>query len=476
MTPEKKPWIVLGVASLLAAVGSGLLIYFQQERIEEDRTQAESLRQTIAQHRDLIKSTPDLIKKVIIQRETDAVIREILPDDEETNDLVRSLHQFAQESGFVITSLKKQRDSGSKKSKQDFEKVGYTLSFDADAFQLLSFLDKVESHSRLMNATAFKMTAANRSEYDKGAGPRHKVQIDLETYVYNSSGAAKEVKIEQYDRKRDLLVSEISKRAAELRIQRYDYRGVQGRRDPFIDPRIPVNENGVPTLTIEQQIAAVDELVEHADEARALMEDVASADNLIAEMKARAALEEKVAFLDEQVRRLHSEGQITFVSAQRRFEKQVVEVVDSIRERLNNADQGQGPSLAALRQANEAMEHHIEAQEYELALEVFEAMEPRLVLAEREELKRGLVQSLRDLDLLAETVIEFEKIDLEIKGIALYEDKRPVALINGQAVTEGELIGEELVVRNIGPDQIEFAFRGLLLARAIDSGSPKKPH
>ncbi len=475
MNPAKKRWIILTAVSLLTAGGLGFLIYFQRQRIEENRALAENLRQTIAQHRELIKTTPDLIKRVIVQRETDAVIKEILPNDEGTNDLVRALHQFGQESGFVITSLKKQRDATSKKGKQDFEKVGYTLAFDADAFQLLTFLDKVESHPRFMNATAFKLTAANRNDYAEDGGPRHSVQIDLETYVYRPTGVAKEVKVDQYERKRDLLISEISKRAAELRVPRYDYRGAQGRRDPFIDPRVPVDGDGGPVLSIEEQIAIVDELIEHATQAQELMKGVVAADNLIAEMKARAALEEKIAFLDEEVRRIREEGQLVFIPAQRRFEKQVVDVVASLRDKLANAEQGQGPSLAALRQTAETMEHHIQAQEYEMALEVFDAIEPRLALAEREELKRALVQSLRDLRLLAETVIEFEKIDLQINGIAIYENHRPVALINGQPVSEGELIGEELVVRNIGPDQIEFAFRGLVLARTLESGSTNSP-
>jgi Tfp pilus assembly protein PilO len=474
MTPEKKRWLLLGIAGLLLAIGAGMLIYFQKKHLEQDRAQAETLRQTIAQHRELIKNTPDLIKKVIIQRETDKDIREILPSEDETNDLVRSLHQFAADSGFVINALKKQRDSSSKKGKQDFEKVGYALTFDADVFQLLSFLDKVERHARLMNATSFKISAANRSDYDKGAGPRHKVQIEVETYVYNSKGDSKEVKIEQYERKRDLLMPEIVKRSSELRVRSYEYHGPQGRRDPFIDPRVPANVDGGVTLTIDEQIKVVDDLVLQVDEAKSLLEVYKAADNLIARMKAKAALEEKLSSIDEDIRRVQAAGQLSFVSAARRFQKQVIDSTQSIRDELGG-DEG-GISVTALRDAIESMRHHIDAQEYELALDVYEAIEPGLAQAEGEELKRELVQGLRELELVAQTVIEFEKIDLEINGVAMLEDKRPVALINGQAVSEGELIGDELVVRNIGPDQIQFSYRNLLLARVVDYGQRRKNH
>ena len=44
---------------------------------------------------------------------------------------------------------------------------------------------------------------------------------------------------------------------------------------------------------------------------------------------------------------------------------------------------------------------------------------------------------------------------LEIGGIAIYEGARPVALINGEAVSEGEVLSEDLYVRSIRKDLIE---------------------
>lgn len=473
MSDEKKSWVLPIALSCLVAVGVGVLIYFQSKKIDEQRAQADALRQKIEEDRALIAKTPDLVRKVIIQRETDEVIKEILSDDKDINNLVRTLHHFGQESQVAITSLKEQRTHGNSK-RQDFERVGYTLALEGDAFNFLSFLDHVESHQRFMSVTSFKLNAASRNEYDRSEeGPRHRVQLDLETYVYRPTGAAEEVKIDHYERKRDLLISEISKRAAELRIPRYDYRGPQGRRDPWIDPRLPVDDPDFPVLSIEEQIAIVDELIEHADEAEELWEAVAEAENLIAEMKARASFEEKLAFLGQEILRVRDQKLLLFIPAERRFEKQVVEVVDSLHELASGVERGQGPSLAVLRETAEGMERHIQAQEYELALEIFDQIEPKLALAEREELKRPVVQGLRELQSLALTVLEFESIELRISGIAIYEDRRPVALINGQPVSEGELVGEELVVRNIKTDQIEFAFRGLVLARVLEDASAR---
>ena len=236
---------------------------------------------------------------------------------------------------------------------------------------------------------------------------------------------------------------------------------------------MPVDQDGREVLSIEEQIAIVEELIELTEEIEVLWGESLEAPNLIAEMKARAKLEEKLAFLDEEIRRVEAEGHLVFVPAQRRFDKYVVQVAATLRDQIAKSESGQGPSLAALRETADAMERHISSQEYELALEAYDTLGPRLALAENEEVKQPLVRDLRNLRQLAQTVIEFEAIPLDIGGVAVYEDLRPVALINDQAVSEGELISEELLVRKISTHQIEFAFRGLVLARVVETGPPQ---
>ncbi len=461
---EKKRWALFVGLSVLLVAGLGTLLYYQHQSIQDRRQEAASLKKTIEDNRKLLQQTPELVKEVIIQRETDGVIKEILSDEQDLNNLARTLTQFCEESGIAFSSIKKQKDS--KRGKDDFERVGYALSFDADAFQLLSFLDKVECHRRFMSVTGLKLTAANRGDYAEQEVPRHRAQLDLETYVYAPTGVAKEVSIDHYDKKRDLLVSEISQRAAELRVQTYGYKGQRGRRDPWIDPRVPVD--GGPMLSIEDQIAIVDGLIEKTDEIQKVWEEAKKAENLIQTMKLRADLEEKLALVEEQIRRVQTEGQLVFIPAVRRFDRNVVAVVDSVREQMNTGDGGSGPSTALLRETTEAMERHIAIQEYELALQAFATIEQRLPLAEHDPLKEPLVKQIRELKNLADTVLAFEAVELRIQGIAIYEDRAPVALINGQAVSEGEILGDELIVHNIRPDQIEFAFRGLVLARTVE--------
>jgi hypothetical protein len=461
---EKKRRLVFAGASLLLAAGLGTLIYYQQEGIDERRTEIAKLNGEIEADRRLLQQTPELVKKVIIQRETDGVIKEILSDEKDITDLVRTLNKFSQEAGFNFSSIK-DGTRVTKKNKEDFERVSYTLAFEVEAFQLLKFFNLIEGHKRFMNITSFKLQAANRTEYTKDTPPRHRVTVDLETYVYAPTGVSKEVKVDQYEKKRDLLISEISKRAAELRVPAYDYRGQRARRDPWIDPRVPVD--GGPTMPIEQQISLVDGLAEKAGEIQKIWDEAKGAENLIQTMKLRADLEQKLALLEEEIRRVDAGGFLVFVPALRRFDKGVVDVVASVREQMSKGDGGAGPSTALLRETAEAMERHIDIQEYELAVQAYNTVEPKLGLADQDPLKEPLVKSIRELKHLADTVLAFEKIELDVIGVALYEDRPPVALINGQPYSEGEILGDELVIHNIRPDQIEFAFRGLILARVL---------
>lgn len=466
MNEKKRLLITIGIA-VLAAIGLGTLIYFQHETIEKRRAEVATLTKSIEEDRALLQKTPELVKTVIVQRETDGVIKEILSDDQDINNLVRTLTTFAEQSSFTFTSIKKQRDA--KRNKDEFDRVGYGLAFEADAFQLLDFLNKVESHKRFMSITKMQLQAAGRKDFEDGELPRHRVTLDLETYVYAPTANTKEVRIDQYEKKRDLLVSEISKRSAELRVPSYEYRGQRARRDPWIDPRVPVD--GGPTLPIEEQIALVDELAEQAQAISDLWDETKAAQNLIQTLKLRTDLEQRLALIEEEIRRVDAGGQLVFVPALRRFDKNVVSVVRTVREGMDTGEGGAGVSTALLRETSEAMERHIDAQEYELSLQAFATVESRLGIADQDPVKQPLVKTLRELKHVADTVLAFEAIELDIGGVAIYAGRPPVALINGQAVSEGEIIGDELIVHSIRPDRIEFAFRGLVLARILESHS-----
>jgi len=469
---DKKHWIVLGAVSAVLAMGFGYMIYHQHEELKKSRTEAEQLDVTIKQDRKLIKGTPDLVKTVIVHRETDAVIKEILSDTTDSEDFVRTLDRFAEESGFKLDSAKKQNRTN-RRAKEEFERVGYRLNFEADAFQFLAFLHKIESFARFISVTNIKMRAAGRATLDGDDVPLHSVSMDLETYVYVPHSDAKETRIDRYEHKRDLLIGQISEKTSALRVPEYTYRGRRGRRAPWIDPRTPAA--GAATIPIPEQLAIVEGLAAQAQDVREAWDIAREADNVIEAMRSRTILEEKLALIEEEIRRVQAEETLTYINAERRFNREVVQVVADVRTQMSSDGGGLGPGVAQLRETAEAMDRHIEAFEYELALQAYATVEGKLAIAERDPKKVGLVKNLRFLRSVARNVIEFEMLEIQIQGVALHEDMRAVVLIGGRAFTEGELVGPDLIVHHIRTDQVEFMFRGMIFARILDPDPREKP-
>jgi hypothetical protein len=111
------------------------------------------------------------------------------------------------------------------------------------------------------------------------------------------------------------------------------------------------------------------------------------------------------------------------------------------------------------------MQRHMALAEYELMLQAFSAVEAGLPLAETDALRRPLCDELRRLAEQAKTVRDFEKIEMKITGVAIMEGRDPVIVINNKSLSIGDMVNDELYIRSIEPGEVEFIFRGVILAR-----------
>jgi Tfp pilus assembly protein PilO len=234
---DKKLTLGLVGGSLAAAAGLGWLIYNEYGSIERARENITQLRTSIDQSRTLLAGTPQLEKDVIVLRETETTIKEILPDDKDLYNLHRDLQRFCDDSEVRITSIKKkdQATSGKKGATETFDKVTYELTLEGDAFQILSFLDRVEGHQRFLRVPTINLTASSEKAIEVDGRASHKVKLEVDTFVYKPSGGPEPIKIEAYERKRELLLGEIARRRDGIAVESFPYRGQRGRRDPWID-------------------------------------------------------------------------------------------------------------------------------------------------------------------------------------------------------------------------------------------------
>jgi Tfp pilus assembly protein PilO len=461
---SRKQWIGFIAGGFLLASASGYMIWREYGNIDVARMEVDGLHANIDSSRKLIEGTGTLEREVIVLRELSEVMKKILPDTDDVNNLVRTFQKFSEESGVRITGLKKKANDS--RDKGDFTKVAYTLSLDADAFQYLDFLDLIENHRRLMCVPNFHITAATRSQQQSGRDtqPAHKMQVDVETYVYEEQKDAKAVKIDSFERKRDMLSGEIDRRRATLALSTYTYRGARGRRDPWIDPRVPLLGDGDSILTVQEQMEVVQQLVDRTKAVLTLWDIFKQADTAIGELTTRADLETSLAKLDEEVRRIVDEKSIRYLPSERRLKIEVVDSLARLQKDLARTE-SEGPSANKLREIETAMANHEVAGEYNLVLEAFQAVASQLALAERDPLRKPLVDRLRQMAAQAQTVIEFQKIDLRVGGIAVGDGGVSSVLINGKSVGVGDMLDQELLVRAIRPDEIEFIFRGVIFAR-----------
>lgn len=467
MSGDKKSLLIIGAFGLLAAAGLGWLIYSEYGAIAQARETVAGTRASIDASRKLLVGTTQLEKDVIVLRETEEEIREILPDEQAINDFVRTLRRFEEDSGVRITSLKK-KDANTLQKKQQsesFDKVGYELAFEADAFQLLDLLDRIESHARFIRVPNFSLTAAARKQVEDSGQPAHKARLEVETFVYKPQSGFVQVEIDGYQRKRELLLGEISRRRQALRVASYQYNGPRGRRDPWVDPRLPVESDDPSALPVQEQSRIVEELVTRTQECLVLWDKVGVAPNVVEEMTLRAELDQRLQALEEDSRRTVAEGSITFVPSVRRLQLEALDPLAVLRGKVDAESGGNGPTVASLKDMLAAMKRDIAQGAPELALIAYQTVEPSLELAHKDAERAPFVDALRKAEQEARILADFQKLDIQITGVAIAEGVPPVALINGKALGEGDLVNDELVVRSIRAGEIEFIFRGVVLVR-----------
>ncbi|TDJ76374.1 MAG: hypothetical protein E2O39_03305 [Planctomycetota bacterium] len=465
MNERKIMLVTVAGGILLVACISGL-IYMKSEEIEKSQQDNENLRSEIKSARVIIGGTADLEREVIVLREMSEVIEAILPNAEDVNNLIRTFHDYMGESGVRATSYKP-KSTTRRGSTTAFDKVSYQFSLEGDSFQFLDMLDRIETHSRFIAVPSFKITSASRTQIEADGVAMHKVQLDIETYKYDPKNTVKSVRIEGYDRKRDLLAGEINRRRQALTLSSYNYRGPRGRRDPMVDPRVPANARDASAYTVPEQMEIVTDLAERMEAAELQFEAVETAKNVLAAMVARRDLEEMLAGIEDDLRRLSAEGAITYVPAQKRLTNSVYDPLDELRANLTLSQGLIGPSKEMLTEVHDAMSRYVDHGEYALALETFGTVENSLDLLKGDPVRMGLADQIRELAWESRTLRDFSKIEMTVSGVAIMEGAQPAVVINGRTMTIGDMVNEELEITDIFPDEIEFYFRGLILGRGI---------
>ncbi|MDP6387563.1 MAG: type 4a pilus biogenesis protein PilO [Planctomycetota bacterium] len=355
---SRNVWLTLVIGSIVICGSLGGLVHVARQDIELAQVDLHTLQDQVIVARSTTSQTSKLERDVIVLRELSSFVEETLPSTEDLTRLIEDLKEYLQEADVEVESfgLRPNRPSALTQN-TGIDRIGYTLTFEGGLFELMTFLSRIESDERFMAVRSFKLVSTSREALERDGRALHHIQVDIETYTYRPEDSVAEASIDGYERKRGLLVGDIGTRGKALRPSVYRFEGDRGRRDPWVDLRVPaLGEEGGPS--VQEQVQFVESLIELVDEAHAEWELVQATSNTIDRIVKRGRLGQTLAQLDEELRRLNAGFDIHYVPALRRFELEVLEPRETLRLAMEEDSQS-GPSRDELLALEEAMIRHL---------------------------------------------------------------------------------------------------------------------
>ena len=469
---QKKQLLAIGGGTLVVCIGAIAGVFYTQGLIDEVQTQTESKQQEIAAADAKIKMIPATEDDVIILRENLDEYVKILPDSRELIAFVRMIDDFERQTGIQGTGLIP-RTKKADKGQQRFVPIEYSYEMKGTLWQFLKFLNLVENYERFVAITDFQITsgAGGRNELRVGDDAVHGVRVTLQTYTYNGKAAGKEVAIANYEKRRNELREEIWKRINELKIERYDYREKQGRRDILADPRVSGDVDDDTKGSVEVQKQLLERYIGQIGNLQEMVRKLRSPETTLFE---QYGLEKSVReLLGEIDGTIESDVKvITYSPLKLKWSTLVTIPLDEIRAQMNaTADSGQrvkDPFLPKeqIEQLLADMASDLKAGQLEDAKGRYDTVASRLAMPSTEP-RYELAVKAKALQVKAATALEFRGMDLKLEGVVVNRGGRSGVLLNGEVYEEGDYIADDLLVKLVEEEQVWFVFRGLTLVRTM---------
>ena len=468
---QKKQLITIA-GSALAVCGLAVFgVFHAQGRIEEIAAQVETKQQAITAAEGKIAQIPALEKDVIVLRENLDEYVKILPDTKELNSFVRMLNQFERQSGIQGTGLI-QRQMRQDKGNERFTPIEYTYEMTATLWQFLKFMNLIENYERFVSITDFSIQSGGRTkgEETRDGDLVHSVRLTMQTYVYNGKLAGKEVVIPDYASQKEALREEIWKRMQAIRIEKYEHRGHQGRRDIFVDPRERGDANTDGPSQAEQR-GIVERYVSEVSKLKEMLQRMRKQDTTLFE---QYALEKGIR---EGLEKLSNEvnvdaGRVSYAPYRLRWAKEVVAPIEDLRSQVAQAGKVEvkrvDPFLPQkeIEQLVADMARDCGNGQLEDAKNRYESVQNRLGVPAGDP-RHALAVAAKAWHVKASTALDFKTMDLKVQGVVVNRTGRSGVLLNGETYEEGDYVSDELLVKLVEEEQVWFVFRGLTLVRTM---------
>ena len=469
---EKKVLLGIGVVSLVLAGVGAFGIHYALGKVSEEESAIKDVQGKIKEARAKIAQIPADEKDVIILRENVTEYAKILPDEKEVTEYARTLAHYSSQAGMVLTSLSpeiKQKKRGT------FQPIRYKMKLQGSLWQLMRLMNLLESHPRFMQVKTIRLSAARK---EKSVGDAvHTVDLTVETYYYNKSVKGRpQVKIPNYQTKKTDLEEAIHNARSRFEEDKYSFKGPSGRRDVFVDPRLPSQgAEGKGRLPRKQQQMILDacrKLLAEIVEIKKMMEGKGpggTRPNIIRRFELGKEMARRIGILRNKIQRIEDDGLLSYAPLHSQLVTNVKEplakLVASSREKRPESE---FLEMDALERIRKSMEDALDIGDLDLAVERYRLAQHKIGPDNfGSQKRRVLVKTLKGLYRKALIAQEFARKKIEISGRILRPDGLSLVIINGKSYFEGDPVEDDLYIKSLTPESVEFIYKGVVISKKI---------
>ena len=467
---RKKYQIFMVAFTLLILLGSGGLSYWIYDEYQRVVEEEEALRGQVAVAKIKCGKVASLEKEVIIIRENVNRYVKILPNTKEVNEFVKGLSDFANKSNVVLTSLRDDRRSiRQRKGPQIFDKESFRLDLRCNIFQFLDFISMIENYERFLKITEIRIKAGEYDEDTLRSDVSHGMDMLVETYVYHGNeGKAGATKIQNYNKKRDMIIDEIITWRGDFKIDHYEHVADPTIRDPFIDPRRwAASGKGGFGLDVADQEEFISGMMDKIFEVNGLLEYMKDTVSMpfIRGLEIRKEAAEKIIEINNRVNEAIEKRWITDPACVKKMDRIILPGLKEIN-KINTGDEEVRPSgvlLGHLTDMRDKLKTMLDTGDYERCVRDYELMKgdigvQALAAAELDDERGSVINQIEKIYIKARAAREFYKIPIKISGI-ISKTERSVIIVNGQVLMEGQFVQEDLVVEKIETERVMFRYK-----------------
>jgi len=460
--------IILAATAGAVLTSTALLgVGWARGRIEDEQAKIQELDKRIAEAEGKRARIPQDEKDVIILRENVIEYVKILPEDSELTDFARTVNSFATQSGIALRSLTPSENTGRNNA---FSKYQYMLAFSGTLWQFLDFANSFESYRRFVSIPTFGLSAGEPDAEGRATEDAvHSFHLTVETYTYNQrAGDDPHVRIVNYAAKRDRLREEIHRARAKIRVDQYAFSGAHARRDIFVDPRERVGSRTIPATrtNLRQQLTLVEQLTKEVRSLRERNQQAERTGVLLLALELRREVKKGIADVEARLAKLDDGLVISYNPYRLRLEREVREPLRLLRDTLDgaNAKSTAGLSRATLQDMLEFMEAALLDGRISDVIAKYEVVQDGLAFTAADN-RFDTARRIRDLYEKATIAQDFSRIPLDIEGLVLIDNGVSALILNGRTYQEGDAIKENLYLKEVASEDVEFVYKGLVIRK-----------